>query len=255
MPGSIVIAIPCYNHGRQLKQTVAGIAELNLPVLIIDDGCTEADRQLIEECRQAFKEQVSVLHHEHNQGKGAAMRTAFAWALEHGFDYVLQLDADGQHDAAALPQLMQALDEHPGALISGLPQYDASMPTSRRIGRWITHVWVWIETLSFEIKDSMCGLRLYPVKPSLQAAEHSGLRMDFDTDIMVHLYWAGIKVIFVPVRVIYPQDGYSNFKAFADNVRISWMHTRLVCRMLLSLPGRLLRALFTSKDAVRRNSR
>ncbi|HBZ6044182.1 TPA: glycosyltransferase family 2 protein, partial [Escherichia coli] len=123
------------------------------------------------------------------------------------------------------------------------PIYDDSIPRSRLYGRWVTHVWVWIETLSLQLKDSMCGFRVYPVAPTLQLAKYAtiGKRMDFDTEVMVRLYWQGNTSYFVPTRVTYPQDGLSHFDALKDNVRISLMHTRLFFGMLPRIPSLLMR--------------
>jgi len=102
---------------------------------------------------------------------------------------------------------------------------------------------VWIETLSMQIKDSMCGFRVYPVTPTLQLAQRVtlGKRMDFDTEVMVRLYWQGNPSYFIPTRVIYPQDGLSHFDALKDNLRISLMHTRLFFGMLPRIPSLLFR--------------
>lgn len=131
--------------------------------------------------------------------------------------------------------MLQLSAEHPEALISGRPLYDDSVPKSRFAGRYVTHVWVWVETLSLSLKDSMCGLRIYPLAPSLDCALKCGRGMDFDTECMVRLYWAGHRAYFVPVKVTYPTDGVSNFRVFKDNVKISLMHTRLVTEGLVRL--------------------
>ncbi|BCL44935.1 acyltransferase [Enterobacter roggenkampii] len=155
----------------------------------------------------------------------------------------MQVDADGQHAIEDIPKLLALAERHPDALISGQPIYDDSIPRSRLYGRWITHVWVWIETLSLQLKDSMCGFRVYPVSPTLRLAarEPLGKRMDFDTEVMVRLYWQGNTSVFLPTRVTYPQDGLSHFDALKDNVRISLMHTRLFFGMLPRMPGLLFR--------------
>lgn len=139
--------------------------------------------------------------------------------------------------------MLALAERHPEALISGQPIYDDSIPRSRLYGRWITHVWVWIETLSLQLKDSMCGFRVYPVSPTLQLAARVSLgkRMDFDTEVMVRLYWQGNTSYFLPTRVTYPPDGLSHFDALKDNVRISLMHTRLFFGMLPRIPALLFR--------------
>jgi hypothetical protein len=99
-------------------------------------------------------------------------------------------------------------------------------------------VWVWINTLSFDIRDSMCGLRVYPLAATCEIwRQHRiGQRMDFDTEIMVRLHWSGVHIVAVPTLVTYPLDGVSHFKMLQDNVFISRMHTRLFFGMLRRLP-------------------
>ncbi len=239
------LLIPCYNHGRQIGRTLAGLSGYRLPCLLIDDGseastAAEVDRLAT---RHAW---VQVIRLPQNQGKGVAVAAGLTAAMRQGYSHALQIDADGQHDAGDVPKLLAVAETEPEALVSGLPNFGDDMPGARRYGRYITHFWVWVETLSFEIKDSMCGFRVYPVAATLAAlrGQRIGRRMDFDTDIMVRLYWAGTPVRFVPTRVVYPPDGESRFAPLMDNLRISWMHTRLVFGMLLRLPfllGRRLR--------------
>ena len=135
-------------------------------------------------------------------------------------------------------KFIAAMDAAPDALICGQAIYDASVPKARKIGRYITHFWVWVETCSFDIADSMCGYRLYPLAAVAAVLRGGavGARMDFDTEIAVHLHWRGLRVVNVPTKVIYPAGNVSNFAMLADNVRISLMHIRLV----LQAPFRLL---------------
>jgi predicted LPLAT superfamily acyltransferase len=232
--------VPSHNHWTALGGVVEVLRRAGLAVFIIDDGSAEPARSAIASLHDP-DEGILVTRFEVNQGKGAAVIEGFRQAHGAGFSHALQVDADGQHDLAALPQMLEMAARSPGALITGLPQYDSSIPTGRKIGRWITHVWVWVETQSLQIKDSMCGFRVYPLEATtaMLNAESVGLRMDFDTDIMVRLFWRGVPVLELPVKVIYPPDNISNFDLWRDNLRISWMHTRLVCQMLLDLPKRL----------------
>ncbi len=226
--------IPCYRHGTVLDTVLAQLAPFGFPLIVVDDGNDAAEQDLIAQAIAPYP-QVTLLRHETNRGKGVAMVTGMTKAQELGLSHVIQIDADGQHDITALPQMLKLSAQEPQALISGLPQYDDSIPTGRLLGRYITHFWVWVETMSFDIKDSMCGMRIYPLPDSLTQSRLSGHYMDYDTEVMVRLYWQGHPVRFVPVKVIYPQDGHSNFRLFQDNVKISLMHTRLVATGLWRL--------------------
>lgn len=134
---------------------------------------------------------------------------------------------------------------HPEAVICGIPAYDASVPKARLYGRYATHIWVWINTLSLHLRDTMCGFRVYPLPPVLRliGEETIGRRMDFDTEVMVRLYWRQLPVEHLATRVTYPSDGVSHFDVWRDNVRISRMHTRLFFGMLWRAPRLLWRRL------------
>ena len=230
--------IPSHNHCNVIGDVVQALREKGLSVFIIDDGSSEPAKSTIA-AMHAPDQNVIVKRLDKNLGKGCAVLEGFRIALEAGYSHGVQVDADGQHDLSALPTLLGLAKDHPGALISGQPIYDETIPRSRKIARWLTHVWVWVETLSFQIKDSMCGYRVYPLKQSISVAteETIGQRMDFDTEIMVRLFWRGIPTIMTPVKVTYPENNTSNFDVVADNVRITKMHTRLVFNMLFHLPS------------------
>jgi hypothetical protein len=101
---------------------------------------------------------------------------------------------------------------------------------------------VWINTLSLEIRDAMCGFRVYPIAPTLALADkvRLGTRMEFDAEVIVRLFWEGVPVVNLPTPITYPADNVSHFHLWRDNLRISRMHARLFFGMLRRLP-RLLR--------------
>lgn len=236
------VLIPCYNHGAMIASVLSRLAPFGLPCLVVDDGSDAVTRRELERLA-AEQPQMTLVRLAQNVGKGAAVIRGLEECARTGYTHAVQVDADGQHAIEDIPKLLALAERHPDALISGQPIYDDSIPRSRLYGRWVTHVWVWIETLSLQLKDSMCGFRVYPVSPTLRLAarEPLGKRMDFDTEVMVRLYWQGNTSVFLPTRVTYPQDGLSHFDALKDNVRISLMHTRLFFGMLPRMPGLLFR--------------
>ncbi|HSN18681.1 MAG TPA: glycosyltransferase [Gammaproteobacteria bacterium] len=232
--------IPVYNHHLALPRLVAGVRDIGLPVILVDDGSDAVTKAAL-----AVLKDVEVLTQPMNGGKGKAVLAGIAMAAEQGYSHVLQVDADGQHDIGDAPKLLKLAEEHPHHLISGAPIYDESVPKVRFYGRYLTHALVWLSTLSFTLIDSMCGFRVYPVTETLALAKRAriGTRMDFDTDIMVRLYWAGTECLFVPTKVHYPEDGLSNYRMFKDNLRMFWLHLRLDSGMLLRSPGLIRRSL------------
>ena len=241
MPNPCAI-IPVYNHPDQLKRVVETVLAWELPVILIDDGSDAACAAIIDTLAQSSSA-VSLQRHDRNQGKGAAITTGLNAANDQNFSHALQVDADGQHNLDDIPRFLARMQQHPDELINGIPVYDASVPRHRLYGRYVSHIWVWINTLSLQIRDSMCGFRLYPVAQScrLLAEERMGQRMDFDGEFIVRWFWRGWGIGQLCTRVIYPEKGVSHFRLWRDNLRISYMHARLFVGMLRRLPVLLYR--------------
>ena len=240
---NVVVVIPVYNHGEALDYVLDRLAPYDLPCLLVDDGSDESCQRVIERATKE-REWVTSIRFPNNQGKGAAVSAGLMkLELQGDVTHVMQIDADGQHDLDDIPKFLKAVKNNPDALILGQAKYDETVPKARLYGRYITHAWVWIETLSFSIKDTMCGFRVYPLRVTNDVIRSSklGQRMAFDTEVAVRLFWRDVHVINIPTLVHYPYDGVSHFSTLSDNVYISAMHSRLFFRMLLSLPRLLVR--------------
>ncbi|KFZ30856.1 glycosyl transferase [Pseudidiomarina salinarum] len=237
--------IPIYNHHETIRATVEQLLRFDMPILIIDDGSDISTKYALTGLVNDYPLSVRLFNLPKNLGKGAAVMFGFHQAVTAGLTHALQIDADGQHNHDDIPTFLAAANNSPLALISGWPQYDESMPLSRKIGRQITHFWVHVETLSFKVKDTMCGFRVYPLEATLATMETKtiGRRMDFDIELMVRMYWRQTPIIFIKTPVIYPKGGRSHFRPLEDNWRITKMHTRLFFGMLLRSPALIARKL------------
>lgn len=228
--------VPVYNHERTLPTVVSALLAEGLPCVLVDDASSPAAAAVIDAL--GLQPQVHLVRHAFNQGKGGAVASGMREAARLGFSHALQVDADGQHDLGAVPLFLDRASQAPDAIICGYPQYDASVPKGRLYARYLTHVWVWINTLSLSIRDSMCGFRVYPLHSMLTLLDSTnmGKRMDFDTEILVRSHWRQQPMVWLPTRVHYPSDGVSHFRLWQDNVLISAMHARLFAGMLLRAP-------------------
>jgi glycosyltransferase involved in cell wall biosynthesis len=237
------IVIPVFNHGEPLQDAFFRLLAFQLQIIIVDDGSDNKTQAILQQLHSSYLEdQVILIQRKNNGGKGAAFFDGLQRANELGFTHVLQIDADIQHDLEDIPKFVALAKDNPAALILGVPIFDDSIPPSRLHGRKFTNMWVCIETLSNKIKDAMCGFRIYPVQAMLAEFQNlKSLRMGFDIEILVRLYWVGVKIINVPTRVIYPKGGSSNFRMLEDNLEITLTHTRLFFGMLARLP-KLLKA-------------
>ncbi|HEX7776420.1 MAG TPA: glycosyltransferase, partial [Parvibaculum sp.] len=230
--------VPTYRHVDALDAIVGALRARGLPVIVVDDGNDAATASRIAAICAAHPD-VELKREPVNGGKGAAVLAGLELAALRGFTHAVQIDADGQHDLSSVGEMLARAQEQPEALVTGAPVYDDTMPLGRRIGRWITHVWVSINTLTPHVIDSMCGFRVYPVARTLEVARSADVakRMGFDTEILVRLNWSGVPVVAVPVNVTYPPGNHSNFQLWRDNVEISVMHARLFFGMLRRAPG------------------
>ncbi|WP_440876493.1 glycosyltransferase family 2 protein [Thalassotalea sp. PLHSN55] len=234
---SYCFIIPNYNHIGYIETLIQSLERYNFPIVMVNDASEASVKEKLIAI-EANTPQLTLLNHEVNQGKGGAVQTGLLYAEQQGYDFAIQIDADGQHCLDDIDTMLSMSKTYPEYVISGKPIYDESIPKHRYWARYITHFWVMIETLSTKLKDTMCGYRVYPVKASVKLIQEVSLgkRMDFDIEILVRLFWRGVESKFVDTKVIYPEAGISHFRAFEDNVRISWMHTKLCIGMLVRSP-------------------
>ena len=236
------IIIPVYNH-ESVTKVVAQLKAFALPCFLVNDGSSLSCSKVLADCVDRESSWLTLITRPENSGKGAAVVDGFKAALAAGYTHAIQIDADGQHDVNAIPEFIAASNQFPDAMILGQPIFDESVPKSRLYGRKITNFWITINVLSTAIADGMCGFRVYPLAAvrKLISTTPIGQRMDFDIDIVVRLYWQGIKAINLRIIVCYPEDGVSHFRLWHDNLMISKIHAKLFFGMLIRSPKLILR--------------
>jgi glycosyltransferase involved in cell wall biosynthesis len=245
----VCMVIPHFDHVDQFQKLLPALAGFKLPLIIVDDASPTQAFSVLTRLVDDYAPGSIVIGHPKNLGKGGAMITGLDAAQKAGFTHAIQIDADGQHDVRCISQLVSVSCGYPERIICGLPEFDESISKLRFYSRHITLFFARVETLSTEIHDALCGFRLYPLKQTVTLLNNCnpGKRMTFDPEILVRAVWAGIPLLFIPVKVRYPTDGKSHFRYFRDNVEISWMHTRLIFGMLIRLPMLLRRILSRKK--------
>jgi glycosyltransferase involved in cell wall biosynthesis len=231
--------VPHFDHVDQFKVLLPRLSAQGLPLIIVDDASPAESYKELQRLVDAHAAESILVRHAENLGKGGAVMTGLKTALEAGYTHALQIDADGQHDVEDVARFHDAARKYPDRIICGQPVFDETISRLRYYARYITLSLSWAESLSMEIRDALCGFRVYPLEPVVALFEKSkpGKRMAFDPEILVRAVWAGIDLKFIPVNVQYPQGGKSHFHYVRDNIEISWMHTRLLFGMLLRLPA------------------
>ena len=228
--------VPVYNNMATVRTVVAGCRSLLAHVVVVDDGCTDADLSSLHSGLD-----VTVLKHEHNLGKGQAILTASRFVEQHGGEYMITIDADGQHDPRDIELFLPLIKKDGSDLIIGCRNFDTdNVPASSRFGRSFANFWLKVET-GKTVDDCQSGFRAYPVR-YLNQLTFKGVRYDFEAEVLAKAAWAGLGLLSIPISVVYPkpEERVSSFKPFLDNMRLSGIHSMLVGRRLLPLPHKRL---------------
>lgn len=235
-----LVLIPSYNPGETVFETVRSARAQWSPVWVVVDGSTDGTTARLQEMA-AQDAGLRVLVLPENRGKGAAVLYGLDEAASLGFTHALTMDSDGQHPAALIPDFMACSQQHPDAMVLGVPVFDASAPALRVKGRKISNWWANLETLWMGIGDSLYGFRVYPVEPlrKVMRGQRWMRRFDFDPEAVVRLCWRGVYPVNLPAPVKYlsrDEGGVSHFNYWRDNRLLTWMHIRLMMGFICRLP-------------------
>jgi glycosyltransferase involved in cell wall biosynthesis len=221
-----VIIIPVYNHGNQIGEVVRQTRQLDLPILVIDDGSTDSTPDILEAV-----DGITLLRHAENQGKGAALLTGFRAAQARGHDWAVSLDGDGQHHPEDVRKLLRIVQDGERCMVIGRRQgmeKNANVPWTSRFGRRFSNFWVWAAGGPL-LADSQSGFRLYPLPEALRL-DVRARRYQFEVEILVKARQRGIAVREVPIRVVYQSKGVrvTHFQPWQDFWRNSVTFTGLI---------------------------
>lgn len=232
------ILIPVYEHGDTVGAVVAGLKDVGLPCLIVDDGSSSHTRRALARLAGAY-DFVEVLRRPENGGKGSALKTGYRAAHVRGFSHVVQIDADGQHEPRDVARFLEAMRARPDALVLGVPVFDESVPRARLYARQISRGLVWLACFSRVVPDPLCGYRGIPLEPALALLDRvrTGDWMDFEPDLAVRLVWEGVPVVPLPTRVRYFSGGLSHFSLARDYPRLATLYVRLIAGRLARSVG------------------
>lgn len=231
-----VVIIPTFNNAGTLKDVLSRTLAQGLPVVVVDDGCTDGTREILS----GFKD-VTVIAHPKNQGKGAALKTAFRWALEKGYAYAVTIDSDGQHYPEDIPELVKIKGER--TIVVGSRTTRGANAGGSFANRF-SNFWFTAYT-GIRLPDTQTGFRLYPLHdlPSLRVV---GNRYEAELSLLLFSAWKGLRLVPVQVRVNYPKDRVTHFRPFQDFMRITLVNIiGLFLAIIYGWPRILLRKLFT----------
>ncbi|MBQ4481515.1 MAG: DUF2062 domain-containing protein [Victivallales bacterium] len=225
--------IPVYNHAETLVKVVAR-AKAYLPVVVVDDGSTDLCKRHLH---ALDRHGARLVQHERNRGKGAAIQTALKLALQEHIDYIIALDADGQHFPEDLPKFINAIENtQEETLFIGCRDFPKNAPSSSRFGRNFANFWLKIES-GANSEDCQSGFRAYPVEATLKLGCNAK-GYAFEAEVLPRAVWGGIKLQDIPIQVLYPKHRVTHFNKLWDNLRLTAIHAFLVIRRLIPWPAK-----------------
>jgi len=203
-PPRWLVALPVYNEVNFVDEVLDEVLRHSDQILVVDDGSSDGTTEKLRHRRGRQADQIDVIHHPHNRGYGAALRSAFEYTLQHDYAGVVTLDCDGQHQPHRIPRFIEAAKT--ADIVSGsryLKKYEGDdeppqerMFINRRITADIN------ERLGFTLTDAFCGFKAYRTEalPMLNITD-DGYAMPLE--LWVQAAAAGLSVLEIPVPLIY----------------------------------------------------
>lgn len=202
-----------------------------MPVFVVDDGSTDSTCDIIKEIRG-----ISLLRHNKNRGKGAAIMTGMAEAAKIA-DWAITIDADGQHNPRDAMGMIRSVPDNKRPIFVGMRQgmTGKDVPRTSLLGRKFSNFWVFVAG-GPKLSDSQSGFRIYPLPESMNL-EVKARRFQFEVEILVKAGWKKIPVTEVPVSVSYRPgtERISHFRPFADFLRNTGTFSRLIVQRIFRL--------------------
>ena len=216
MTERVLILIPAYNAAASVAEVIRQARAVLGDVLVVNDGSRD------ETATVAAAAGAKVISHPQNRGKGAALKTGFAYAVEQGYDAVITLDADGQHLPREISKFLACREQTRGDLIIGGRShlFGAMLPRRRMANRF--SAWIIGRVSKTGITDSQSGFRLYSTR-MLRAVRLHTDGFDLESEVIVHAGRRGFKVLTTPIDLGFVNGvSTSHYKPLKDTLRIAW---------------------------------
>jgi putative flippase GtrA len=213
------ILIPAYEPGVKMIELIRKIRQsCNLDILIVDDGSGENYMRIFKQARDLG---CTVLHHDRNLGKGAALKTGFRYLMEAGEgEGVVCADCDGQHSVGDICKVAVETMRWTDTAVLGVRQFSGKVPFKSMFGNSITR-WVFFLSAGYKIQDTQTGLRGYPAEMLPWLCEVEGTRFEYELNVLLNLKSAGYSIREMTIQTIYENGNKgSHFRPVMDSIRV-----------------------------------
>lgn len=213
------IVIPAYQPSERLVELVKCFCSRRYTIIIVDDGSGNAYSSIWEE----ISDNAIILHHTKNRGKGAALKSAFTLIVRYlpEINYILTVDADGQHLPSDVDRVAFAAWEHPGALILGSRELSDHVPLRSKLGNSITR-FVFSCVSRTKVQDTQTGLRAFDRQLLPLLLEIQGDRYEYEMNVLLYCSREKIPIVEIPIQTVYldEHNSCSHFDSVRDSFRI-----------------------------------
>lgn len=217
----ICVLIPVLNESHAIGSVVESLHKRNLDVVVVDDGSTDDSGAI------AGQKGATVIRHDTKKGKGQSLRDGFRHIVERGYDGVVTMDGDGQHDAADLEQFIQLAErERPGVIVGDRMAKPDGMPCIRYLTNRLMSAIISM-ACGQKIPDTQCGYRYIDAR----ALKNISLNCDdfeIETEMLMKAAKRGYRICCVPIKTIY-QDEESKINPLKDTVRFFVYFIKELC--------------------------
>ena len=197
----LLIAIPIFNERQYVEQVLAKVRQHHDQLLLIDDGSTDGTGAYL-----AQRSDIHLIRHPENRGYGQSLIDAFSWADDHGYDWVITMDCDEQHEPERIPDFIRTIQTDRWDLISGsrYMQSDnkADLPPGDRRAINATITAILNDLFGWHLTDSFCGFKAHRVS-AMRKLNLTETGYAFPLQLWPQVYEAGLRVTEIPVRLIY----------------------------------------------------
>lgn len=217
---NIIAVVPTLNNDLTIQSVVNDILSHGLKVIVVDDGYTNPVSNILQK-----NENLIIVRHDKNEGKGKAILSGTLKAKELGYKYFVSLDGDGQHLAKEINKLVEAISND-NQIVIGARNFDIdNIPFGSKFGRWFSNFWACWDT-GYKITDSLSGFRIYPV--SILDYPYKSQKFDWEMEVLVLHAWKKGEIIEIPIECHYPiaKERVSHFRKFEDTCAIVWVHVQ-----------------------------
>jgi glycosyltransferase involved in cell wall biosynthesis len=217
----LCVIIPALNAARTVEAVIHSAKEHIADVVVVDDGSKDDTGRVAEDAG------AMLLRHPVNRGKGGALKTAFAWAREQGFEGVITIDADGQHLAHEIPKFIEARSQTGADLIIGgrAHLFGQMLPRRRTANRF--SAWTIAKASGTKVTDSQSGYRYYS-RRLLDSVKLRTNGFDMESEVIVRAGRAGLAIVTIPIDLGFVNGiSTSHYKPIKDSLKIAWTVARI----------------------------